>query len=81
MRSVVLLAFLTGTIACGRGTPHYTGFVEGEERVVRSEVTGRVLEVKFAEVSRSRLPERPGHAFDSMSGYVTRTTSPRRLHG
>jgi HlyD family secretion protein len=29
--------------------PHYTGFVEGEERVLRSEVTGRVLEVRFAE--------------------------------
>jgi len=28
---------------------HYTGFVEGEERVLRSEVTGRVLEVRFAE--------------------------------
>jgi HlyD family secretion protein len=28
---------------------HYTGFVEGEERVIRSEVAGRVLEVKFAE--------------------------------
>ena len=32
-----------------RGTPHYTGFVEGEERVIRSEVAGRVLEVAFAE--------------------------------
>ncbi len=31
------------------GAPHYTGFVEGEERVIRSEVTGRVLEVAFAE--------------------------------
>ena len=29
--------------------PHYTGFVEGEERVIRSEVTGRVLEVPYAE--------------------------------
>ncbi|HXQ20844.1 MAG TPA: HlyD family efflux transporter periplasmic adaptor subunit [Candidatus Acidoferrales bacterium] len=29
--------------------PHYTGFVEGEERVMRSEVMGRVLEVRFAE--------------------------------
>jgi len=29
--------------------PHYTGFVEGEERIVRSEVTGRVLEVPYAE--------------------------------
>src|SRR5439155_1107259 len=32
-----------------RTPPHYTGFVEGEERVIRSEVTGRVLEVIFAE--------------------------------
>ena len=29
--------------------PHYTGFVEGEERIVRSEVTGRVLEVPYVE--------------------------------
>ena len=28
---------------------HYTGFVEGEERVLRSEVVGRVLEVPFRE--------------------------------
>jgi multidrug resistance efflux pump len=28
---------------------YYTGFVEGEERVIRSEVAGRVLEVPFAE--------------------------------
>jgi HlyD family secretion protein len=33
----------------GDGTRHYTGFVEGEERVLRSEVTGRVLEVAFDE--------------------------------
>ncbi len=32
-----------------RTPPHYTGFVEGEERVIRSEVTGRVLAVIFAE--------------------------------
>ena len=28
---------------------YYTGFVEGEERVLRSEIAGRVLEVAFAE--------------------------------
>jgi len=28
---------------------HYTGFVEGEERVLRSEVSGRVLEMAFRE--------------------------------
>jgi HlyD family secretion protein len=32
-----------------RGVPHYTGVVEGEERVIRSEVPGRVLEVLFGE--------------------------------
>jgi len=31
------------------GTTYYTGFVEGEERVIRSEVAGRVLEVPFVE--------------------------------
>jgi HlyD family secretion protein len=31
------------------GPRHFTGFVEGEERVIRSEVSGRVLEVKYAE--------------------------------
>ena len=29
--------------------PHFTGFVEGEERILRSEVAARVLEVRFAE--------------------------------
>jgi HlyD family secretion protein len=33
----------------GRGPAYYTGFVEGEERVIRAEVSGRVLEVGFAE--------------------------------
>jgi HlyD family secretion protein len=31
------------------GDVYYTGFVEGEERVIRSEVAGRVLEVPFKE--------------------------------
>jgi len=31
------------------GPLHYTGFVEGEERVIRSEVSGRVLEVPYRE--------------------------------
>jgi membrane fusion protein YbhG len=54
-RLIVLVVVLAavGAIAwyLGRdhGPPHYTGFVEGEERVVRSEVTGRVLEVPFGE--------------------------------
>jgi HlyD family secretion protein len=33
----------------GEDRLHYTGFVEGEERVLRSEVSGRVLEMPFAE--------------------------------
>jgi len=34
----------------GRQRPtYYTGFVEGEERVIRSEVTGRVRAIRFAE--------------------------------
>jgi len=37
--------------------PHYTGFVEGEERVIRSEVVGRVREVLFAE--GAHLPPKP----------------------
>jgi HlyD family secretion protein len=49
MRSAALLLVLLTAAGCGRREPYYTGFVEGEERVVRSEVTGRVLEVPFAE--------------------------------
>jgi HlyD family secretion protein len=44
-----LASILLVAVACGRSDRHYTGFVEGEERIVRSEVTGRVLEVPFAE--------------------------------
>jgi HlyD family secretion protein len=33
----------------GEGPRHYTGFVEGEQRVLRAEVSGRVLEVGFGE--------------------------------
>jgi HlyD family secretion protein len=49
---LVLLALVTAAVwwlRADHGPPHYTGFVEGEERVVRSEVTGRVLEVPFRE--------------------------------
>jgi len=52
MRSLVLLLCIAGAIACRGTSDHYTGFVEGEERVIRSEVTGRVLEVPFAEGDR-----------------------------
>jgi HlyD family secretion protein len=57
MRKRALIAALV-VIAAGAGlwlvrrdrSPvYYTGFVEGEERVIRSEVTGRVAEVRFAE--------------------------------
>src|SRR5204863_2724310 len=49
--AVVVAAFaaLVWWLRRDHGPPHYTGFVEGEERVVRSEVTGRVLDVPFAE--------------------------------
>ncbi len=49
---VVVLAVLVGALWWSRrdtGPSHFTGFVEGEERVVRSEVTGRVLDVPFHE--------------------------------
>ncbi|HVN86265.1 MAG TPA: HlyD family efflux transporter periplasmic adaptor subunit [Candidatus Binatia bacterium] len=41
-----------------RAPLHYTGFVEGEERVLRSEVSARVLEVTYAEGQ----PVPPGEA-------------------
>jgi len=51
--AVLVLVTLAGVVvwwlARDRRPPHYTGFVEGEERVIRSEVTGRVLEVPFGE--------------------------------
>jgi HlyD family secretion protein len=52
---VVLIAVALGVAGvvlrsrARRTPPHYTGFVEGEERVVRSEVAGRVVAVAFAE--------------------------------
>jgi len=49
MRCVLLLVCLALGAACGGDPDHYTGFVEGEERMLRSEVTGRILEVAFAE--------------------------------
>jgi HlyD family secretion protein len=50
---VVLLVAVVGAAVWwarrdGRAV-YFTGFVEGEERVIRSEVAGRVLEVPFAE--------------------------------
>jgi HlyD family secretion protein len=52
LAGVVSIAAVAALVAVWRsgGEPrHYTGFVEGEERVLRSEVTGRILEVRFAE--------------------------------
>ena len=55
-RSVILALALVAATAVGvvilrrpRTPPYYTGFVEGEERVLRSEVLGRVLEVRYGE--------------------------------
>jgi HlyD family secretion protein len=48
--AAVAVALAAGIWLWRRGEEvHYTGFVEGEERVLRSEVAGRVLEVLFAE--------------------------------
>lgn len=47
--AVAVSAAAVFTLGRDRGPIHYTGFVEGEERVLRSEVFGRVLEVRFAE--------------------------------
>ncbi|MBI3767120.1 MAG: HlyD family efflux transporter periplasmic adaptor subunit [Deltaproteobacteria bacterium] len=46
---VVALTLLMWFLRHDRGAVHYTGFVEGEERILRSEVSGRVVEVAFAE--------------------------------
>jgi HlyD family secretion protein len=51
---VVVLAVIGGVVWWSRrdhAADHYTGFVEGEERIIRSETTGRVLEVAFKEGS------------------------------
>jgi multidrug resistance efflux pump len=55
-RTLILLVFavVAGLVATAawrhHGAPvHYTGFVEGEERILRSEVTGRVVTVAFEE--------------------------------
>jgi HlyD family secretion protein len=48
--AAVAVALGVGLFLWRRGEPdYYTGFVEGEERVLRSEVSGRVLEVAFGE--------------------------------
>ena len=45
----VAIGFLVWWMRRDGGAVYYTGFVEGEERVLRSEVTGRVLAVPYAE--------------------------------
>lgn len=47
--AVLVLAVVIWFARRDRQPAYYTGFVEGEERVIRSEVAGRVLEVRFAE--------------------------------
>ena len=50
--AVIVAGALVGVLAylrSERGPAHFTGFVEGEERVLRSEVAARVLELRFAE--------------------------------
>jgi len=46
---VLLVAAALWYLRHDRRPAFYTGFVEGEERVLRSEVTGRVLEVPYRE--------------------------------
>jgi len=52
--SLALIACVLAVwLAVGTDAPvHYTGFVEGEERILRSEVTGRILSVNFGEGDR-----------------------------
>lgn len=47
--AALLVGVVVWTVVRRSGADHYTGFVEGEERVVRSEVVGRVVEVAFTE--------------------------------
>src|SRR5690242_12217097 len=49
---VAAVAVVVWLLGRDRTPPHYTGFVEGEERILRSEVSGRVVEVAFAEGDR-----------------------------
>jgi HlyD family secretion protein len=55
-RRIVIAAVVLAVLTAGAwwlrrsgSEPYYTGFVEGEERVLRSEVAGRVLDVVFRE--------------------------------
>ena len=46
---LAIVAAVAWYLAHDRRPAHYTGFVEGEERIIRSEVTGRVLAVPHRE--------------------------------
>src|SRR5581483_10576525 len=46
---VAVLALAAWALTRKREAPHFTGFVEGEERILRSEVTARALDVAFGE--------------------------------
>ncbi|MGH7821410.1 MAG: HlyD family secretion protein, partial [Candidatus Binatia bacterium] len=46
---VVAVGAAAAFLRFDRSARHYTGFVEGEERILRSEVSGRILEVRYAE--------------------------------
>lgn len=47
--TLVLVALVAWRISSDRSVDRFTGFVEGEERIVRSEVTGRIVEVPYLE--------------------------------
>jgi HlyD family secretion protein len=49
LAAVVLAVAVFFWLRHGRGPAYFTGFVEGEERVLRSEVAARILEVRFGE--------------------------------
>ena len=49
---LLLLVLVGWRVSQDGAVDRFTGFVEGEERVVRSEITGRVLEVPFEEGDR-----------------------------
>jgi HlyD family secretion protein len=49
LAAVAVLVAGTWWLRRDRGPAHYTGFVEGEERVLRSEVVGRVVDVPYGE--------------------------------
>jgi HlyD family secretion protein len=50
--AIVIAAGVAWYLRSTNAPRHYTGFVEGEERILRSEVAGRVVEVAFAEGER-----------------------------